>query len=325
MLQQLTTRLTLAVVLALAATSQASAQLSGSVTKGAQVPGMTVIPLGQRTPDALLLSRPAVQEELKLTPEQKTKLGRLEKARLDRAQQFRQMARNVNQNEFGPLPQADIQAFQEQEVELQNEVATTIGQILSPRQRTRLAQIALQVEGAMAFAREDILEKLMVDEQQIEAIRTILEGTREQFGQNASPTFGSPPDATRQGVVPQDGVDASPQPNPNASRKAAAVEPKANGQVLDEALRKIARVLRKNQWETYNRLKGTTFDLARLNGGPTAPANPAPANKVAAKPATTADADTSADSKPAEPKPAEPKASTRKSLRQRRGGTGDQP
>jgi hypothetical protein len=288
-----------------------------------------VIPLGQRTPDALLLSRPAVQDDLKLTPEQKTKLGRLEKARLDRARQFGEMARNVNQNEFGPLPQADIQAFHEQEVELNNEVATTIGQILSPRQRMRLAQIALQVEGAMAFAREDVLEKLMVDEQQIEAIRTILDGTREQLAQTANLTLGFPTDATRQAVVPQQGVDGVPQPNANsgASRKAPALEPKVNGQVLDEALRKIARVLRKNQWESYNRLKGAPFDLTRLNGGPTTPTptNPASTTKDAAKPATTADADASADTKPAEPKPAEPKPSTRKSLRQRRGGTGDQP
>jgi hypothetical protein len=302
MLRDFTARLPLALFLALATTSQARAQLSGSITKGAQVTGMTVVPLGQRNPDALLLSRPAVQDELKLTPEQKKKLARLEKARLDRSRQFGEMAREVNQNEFGPLPLADIQSFEDQEIELNDEVATTLGQILSPRQRMRLAQISLQVEGAMAFGREDVLEKLNVDELQLDAIRTILDGTRELLGQNAFLTTGLQPEAERLAAVPQEGVDGMTQGRPNGSRKAAAAESKPNGQVLDEALRKIARVLRKSQWETYTRLKGPPFDLARLNGVPT------PA-RAARSEATSA----------------EPRTSTRKSLSQRRGDSGDEP
>jgi hypothetical protein len=318
MFLHITAKSTFALLLLLALTAGASAQGPAPATKVAQAPGTTVIQLGQRNPDALLLARPAVQDDLKLTADQKKKLDRLEKARLDRARQVEQMARGGNQNEFGQQPQVDVQTLQQHENELNEEVATSIGQILSPRQRQRLAQISLQVEGAMAFAREDVLEKLNVDELQIESLRTILEGTREQIGQNTFIADNSNPEGRRLGAGLQERVDAVPQGNPGAGRKVDPGVGKPNGQVLDEALRKIGRVLRKNQWDTYTRLKGAPFDLAKLNSDQSG-------SKEPSKPATTVAEQPKDESKPPESKPAEPKTSTKKSLRQRRGSTGEQP
>jgi hypothetical protein len=260
-------------------------------------------PLGQRAPDFLLLSRPTVQDELKLTDDQKKKIAQADKLRRDRSSEVSKRMNEANQNPYSPVPVADLLQIQEEQQQLNQEDGAAIEKLLNAKQRARLVQIGLQLDGPMAFAREDVLQKLNVDEVQAESIREILEEARGEINKNARVRVDAAPPATKganRGAVNQ--IDKnSPQFQENMAQARKAIDG-----LKDAAMQKIARILRKKQLDTFNRLKGEPFD-------PDKPKDAAKPEATAADPAAAGQV--KADAKPAD----QPKSSTRKSLRDRRG------
>jgi hypothetical protein len=321
--------LVLAAILTVAPALVASAQ-DAPVRKGQKTPtaddqaGGTLVgvgqlpPLGQRAPDFLLLSRPTVQEELKLTDEQKKKIAQAERLRRERSTEVQKRVNEAKQNPFSPVPVDDLVQIQEAQQQLNQEDGTAIEKLLTPKQRARLTQIGLQLDGPMAFAREDVLQKLNVDDGQAEAIREILEEARGEMNKNgqfrvdtAPSTKGANPGA----VNPIDRNIAKFQENVAQSRKVV------NDGVKDATMQKIARLLRKKQLDAFNRLKGEPFDPDAPKGA--AAAGTGKPEATAAQPKDATDPETTGQTK-SDTKPVDrSKSPSRKSLRDRRGTKAD--
>ena len=87
--------------------------------------------------------------------------------------------RNQNGQNIPEDPEVAAQRAEQREMmrvamaELRQSAETSLGRILDTKQATRLKQIQLQLEGPSAVLREDIMEKLGIDEAQVEMIREI--------------------------------------------------------------------------------------------------------------------------------------------------------
>jgi Spy/CpxP family protein refolding chaperone len=122
-----------------------------------------------------LLRSPQVQQELKLTDQQKQQLEQL-------GEQWREKMRGLRD-----LPPEE----RRQKVQgMRAEVEKPISQILNEQQMKRLKQIALQVEGYAALERPEIADQVGLTKEQRQKIRDILrqagEKRREAFQQGRS-------------------------------------------------------------------------------------------------------------------------------------------
>jgi hypothetical protein len=223
------------------------------------VPGMVIAPtalppLGQRTPDALILARPDVQADLRLSAEQRRRFARFGEAVRERQNMLDEAADQTNQNVFSPLPMTAVDSFQSQQADVDDEIESGIAAILSRPQRTRFTQIRLQLDGPMAFTRPALREKLVVDDDQADAILATLATAREEMVQNAQFPLSTRDVPRRDGRRPA--VETEPERTLEAQLAEARV---ANERVRDAAMGRIGRILRKHQWELYIKLRGAPF------------------------------------------------------------------
>ena len=224
----------------------------GSVVVGGAAPT-----LSRRSPDVLLLARPSVQQELKLTDAQRRKVARVDRARRERILIFAEVAeQGTLESVYSSIPESAIAQFAEVQAESEDEVDADVARVLDSRQRARLAQIGLQLEGPAAFDREDVHRALGLDEDQADAIRILLGEARR--------------DLIRSSRVRVD--VASP-----GFQEALALVRRAGDRVRDDATRKIVRVLSRGQIERLDRLKGEPFDAVGVVAGAIADRPEAPA------------------------------------------------
>lgn len=134
---------------------------------------------------AMLLSNKGVQEELKASDEQASKLNALAEEQRTKGQEFRQTLQDLSQEER----QAKMQEFQRTTMaEIQKSLAT----ILKPDQLKRFNQISTQTAGVQAFATPRVQEALKLTDDQKTKVREIsqelMQSQRELFQglQNAS-------------------------------------------------------------------------------------------------------------------------------------------
>jgi hypothetical protein len=239
------------------------------------VPGMVVAPtalppLGTRDPDGVVLARPDVQADLKLTPDQRRKLAPVDRRRVEGQRWLDEWADYTNQNVFAPLPIRDIDSLAAMQTDFNQEVAEATTRILTRQQRARFAQIRLQLDGPMAFAQPDLLEKLNVDDDQAPLIRDILTDARSEMVNNAQFPLTARDVPRRDGPRP-------PLPEEAFQEKLARARV-ANDRMLQSALGRIGGVLRKTQWDAYLKLRGAPFaasELAPGRGTPPPPMTPA--------------------------------------------------
>ncbi len=119
---------------------------------------------------AELLNNKSVQQEINLTPEQ---LDRLKRAAADwEAKHRTDVALSRKGDDF-------IKAMEVRRAALL-ELYRTLPAVLSPKQLQRLNQIHLQVQGALAFVRPQVWQRLGLTEAQIAAIRPITTSVRQQ-------------------------------------------------------------------------------------------------------------------------------------------------
>jgi hypothetical protein len=127
---------------------------------------------------SLLIMLPPVQDELKITPKQVDQLKRWSESMRDRGRAFGEQMRQqgptfdpFRSNQI-PLAQAATQITQlmGRMSSLLRENESGIQQILTPTQRKRLDQIALQMEGVTSLARPEVADRLKLTFSQRERI-----------------------------------------------------------------------------------------------------------------------------------------------------------
>ena len=115
---------------------------------------------------AQLVMNKGVQEELKLTDEQKEKAAKIN-------EDLRGKMREAFQNAAG-----DFEKVREEMQKLNAAAAKPINEMLKPEQAKRLKQIELQVAGFNALSREDVQKELKLTDKQKTEIKTASEKMR---------------------------------------------------------------------------------------------------------------------------------------------------
>jgi hypothetical protein len=208
---------------------------------------------GQASPVMILLS-PSVQKELKLSEEQKSKAYNLAKAA---GQKNRDLAQTIS---FAG-PNANPQAMMEAGRKLRQETDRSIAGILDAKQKERLDQIVLQVEGPLAVARPEVATKLRLNDTQNEYVQGVMVQMRREFFVTM-----------RQGA-------AAGQFDPSQSRAFAT-------KLREGAVQEISKILDRKQKAAFNKMLGDPFDVSKIESA-TAPGDPA--DPAAATPSTAAD------------------------------------
>lgn len=149
-----TVRLGFGLVLAAAVGSVAKAQEGGT-------PGV-----GGGTNLVLVLIAPAVQKELKLTDEQKTRVFELARDASRRTREFYQAAFQGGA--------ANPQSLMMAGMRLRHENEQAAVKLLKPDQKDRAQQILLRAEGALAVARPEIGSKLNLNQAQTRQVQITL-------------------------------------------------------------------------------------------------------------------------------------------------------
>jgi hypothetical protein len=208
---------------------------------------------------------------------------------------------------------------------LSDKVEATLLKLLDTKQKARLKQIQLQLEGSRAFTNpnQEVVEKLDLSEEQLVAIREASNGLRQsqrQAMQDLTAQFVPPAEDNANnnggGGGGRGGRGGNPfqalqNLDPAVRAKFEAASTSLQAKNSDATMAAIGQLLTATQKKVYNKMIGEKFDLAKLRNTPGAPGTPA-------TPAATATAATKAETPAAKSdtttKPA------RKSLRELRGG-----
>jgi Spy/CpxP family protein refolding chaperone len=121
-----------------------------------------------------LIQTDQVQQELKLTDEQKAKVGEVATRVREAGPQRGQGGGQVDREQLRERMQAMSRVVAEEEKKLD--------EILNDEQKTRLEQISLQVTGVRALARDEVASKLGLSDEQKEKVQAALRAQRGQGG-----------------------------------------------------------------------------------------------------------------------------------------------
>ncbi len=133
-------------------------------------------------PDSMLAAVPEVQEELKLSDEQKAKVEALAGRDIAELQGLR--------DELADVPAEELQArVLQRNAEIREKSRANLAEVLEPEQRKRLDQIDLQVRGYQAFTTSDrVREALEFTDEQQARLREVGDNTEakvREISQNA--------------------------------------------------------------------------------------------------------------------------------------------
>jgi hypothetical protein len=200
-----------------------------------------------------LVNHPAVQDELKLTDDQKAKVKDLASKRT--------AARARKPGSGSSKPAASSSSAKTSDGSNAPAVGASgsslpkpLDDLLDADQRKRLGQIALQVEGPLALARPDVAKKINLSAAQVKKVQTIVVETRNQIAQLGAPT--TPPTDK-----PDPGADPGRPDQPPDRAQVDGLRQAAGARVTDE-------VLKPAQKEAFNQLLGPPFDVAKIRNAP---------------------------------------------------------
>lgn len=175
----------------------------------------------------LVLIAPAVQKELKLTDEQKTKVYELARDASRRTREFYQSSLQGGAVNPQAMMTAGMRLRQE------NEQAAL--KLLKPEQKERAQQILLRVEGALAVARPEIGSKLNLNQAQTRQVQfTMMQMMQAQ-----------------RGMIAQQGGEAGGRSGMTELRIAAG--------------RQIGRALDAKQKAAFTKMLGEPFDVSQVD------------------------------------------------------------
>jgi Spy/CpxP family protein refolding chaperone len=214
-----------------------------------------------------LLRTPETQKELKLTKEQIAKITRIaEEAKTSKKKV--EEAHGKVKGRGKEKAKGDDPVAKEQErlvreamggdlAELERETDQQINAVLDSRQRTRLTQIVLRVQGPSAFLTPELIDALALGPEQLELIQEILTGVKAEQEQYKESQKQAGELVKASGAFDLEKVRKSQQ-----KTQARSFAYKLNKEVMPQ----IGKVLTRRQREIYNRMLGDSFDLAKLTG-----------------------------------------------------------
>jgi hypothetical protein len=243
-----------------------------------------------------LVTQASVQKELELTDAQKQKITKLDGQLKDKTDQVRSAMAPKPDQGGGPLmmnPELARAGMEQTKQAIQNlhaEADAVVMRELQRKQRVRLDQIKLQADGPLAFERPDVLERLNLQDAQIELIQAILEDGRAQMEPTGGGLFmrdgaamPGPGLGPGRGAGAGKGAGAGPgagagaggaPPSPEDLKKKYAGKEfqdqvkaqfekrrKERQAVRDQMMQAIGKVLTRGQRATYNKMVGEPFDL----------------------------------------------------------------
>jgi len=121
-----------------------------------------------------LIQNAQVQQELKLSDEQKSKVDEVASRVREAGPQRSQGGGQADREQLRERMQAMSRVVAEEEKKLD--------EVLNDEQKTRLEQISLQVTGVRALARDEVASKLGLSDEQKEKVQAALRSQRGQFG-----------------------------------------------------------------------------------------------------------------------------------------------
>ena len=200
-----------------------------------------------------LLRLPAVRKELKLTPKQAADLTNVASATKEarKAIDAESKAQPKAKPEDNPqgFPDPAREAREAALANLEGKTESDLAKLLDARQRKRLGEIALQVEGARAFAEPELIEKIGLDEFQVEQIREILGVVRQREDQAKATQ-------KRAADLGHFDLEKTTKEQQKVQLRTAALR------VGKRAMAEIGQVLTKSQRDRYKKLLGEPFNLA---------------------------------------------------------------
>jgi hypothetical protein len=186
-----------------------------------------------------VLNNKALQEELKVSPEQQTKLkpaAEMQKKLQDKmAEAFKDAG-----GDFQKMQEIGTK-LNEERLKVVEETKKAVEETLSADQKTRLKQIEVQQAGPMAFANEETVKDLKLTDAQKNKIK----GINDEFTKDSREAFAE----LRGGGFDQD--------------KMAEVNRKVD-KLRAAALTQIQEALSDDQKKTWKTLVGEPFDVAKL-------------------------------------------------------------
>jgi hypothetical protein len=211
-------------------------------------------------PAQVLFDKPAVQEELKISPSQLQRWRQVVEEQ-DRDTRIPDMLKAIREElKMNPDPEleeermAQLRAVQ---TTIRKEYEAKLTKVLDSRQRDRLGEIQLQAEGPMAFTRPAIQERLNLDPFHIAAIQEIV-----SEGRQAMTKASEVPNE----VFPRGGRAQSRQKLLETKNFQDELEKrrKAMSDARRQTMQLIAKLLTKGQRARYQQMLGEPFDFVKL-------------------------------------------------------------
>ncbi len=193
-----------------------------------------------------LVSNKAVQEDLKLSEEQVTKLK-------DWSESFKKKAAEIRKDKgvefgkggFGKIDEEMRKKMDEANTEISKVAYKELGDVLKPEQITRLKQISVQQQGTTAFTAAEVVDALKLTAAQKDSVKGITgdlqKETREIFGDFTKGKFD---------------IEKMQENQKKVSK------------LQKEYMGKIEDLLDDSQKKTWKDLKGEAFDLTKLQPQP---------------------------------------------------------
>ena len=231
----------LAAALAVTVVDSAQAQRQQQPGRGQGQGGISI---------GLVLTNKDLQDELKVTDDQKGKLKEMTEKQTE-------MTKKQQELFSGGRPDREkMQEFQKEATALTEEIKKATDGVLTADQKKRYKQIEIQAMGMRAFANADVLKDLKITDDQKTAIKEVTEGMatevaalRKELGMPAQgggrPMGGTPPDA----------------------EKVAEFAKKAKP-LADAAMEKAVKALSADQQKQWTEMNGVKFDTSKLTVRP---------------------------------------------------------
>jgi Spy/CpxP family protein refolding chaperone len=196
------------------------------------VPG--VMGMGGGQSPIMILMAPAVQTELKLTDDQKTKIYTL-------AQESGKRSREIVQEVF--MPNADPMRMRAAGMALREANDHALAKVLKSSQKSRLDEIVLRYEGPLATVQPDIAKKLKMSTTQNQKVQGIIMAL----------------------AVEQRQMAVTVRQNGNYTNRQRDVITQQSAKLRETAVQQIAKVLTRKQKDEFNRMLGEPFDLSKID------------------------------------------------------------
>ena len=216
---------------------------------------------------AALLRTPEVQKELKLTSQQLAKIVRIAEQAKTSKKTIEEAHGKGKGREKGKAKADDPVAKEQEQIakeamggvfaDLERDTDEQLNAILDSRQRTRLTQIVLRVEGPSAFLTPELIDGLALGPEQQQLIQELLIGIKSEQDAYKESQKQASELAKASGDLD---LEKTRKDQEKTQKRGFAYR------LSKQVMPRIGQVLTRRQREIYNRMLGDSFDLAKLTG-----------------------------------------------------------